>query len=367
MSPAIAPPLRRDAVRLLVLDGAAGTLRDHAFAELPQLLGDGDLLVLNDAATLPASLVGQGPGGDPLEVRLVAPSEHGDPTTARWLCVLFGAGDWHTRTEDRPPPPSLAVGDTIVLGQLSARVVALDPRSDRLVQIEFDRDGEALVHAIYREGRPVQYSHLQVDLDLWDVQTVYAARPWAVEMPSAGRPITLGMLEALRVRGVRVATLTHAAGLSATGDDALDAALPLPERYEIPPATIDAIATTRAVGGRVIAVGTTVVRALESSALANGGRPRAGAGEATLVLGPGFRPSVVDGILSGIHEPTESHYRLLAAFAPIDDLARASAFATLRGYRTHEFGDSCLVLGRSRTYAAQRIAREEGARYPERR
>src|SRR5690606_33170897 len=132
------------------------------------------------------------------------------------------------RTEDRPAPPLLRRGDALVFGELAATVVGSDPRSPRLLEIRFDREGDALVHAIYREGKPVQYSHLEVDLDLWDVQTVYAARAWAMEMPSAGRPITLAMLEALRDRGVRVAALTHAAGLSATGDAHLDAALPLP-------------------------------------------------------------------------------------------------------------------------------------------
>ncbi len=132
--------------------------------------------------------------------------------------------------------------------------------------------GDALWAALYREGRPVQYSYLAHDLPLWAVQTVYAARPWAFEMPSAGRPLSWEILLALRRKGVRWASLTHAAGLSSTGDPAIDAALPLAERYDIPAATVRAVADTRARGGRVIAVGTTVVRALEGAAV-EGRRP----------------------------------------------------------------------------------------------
>lgn len=339
MSPAIAPPARRDAVRLLVIDPSADSVSDHAFAELPALLRADDLLVLNDAATLPASLTGTDSAGHPLEIRLVAPID-----AHRWRVIVFGAGDWHQRTEDRPAPPPLRVSERLRFGDLQAEVVAHDPRSERLVELRFDREGPALASALYRHGRPVQYSHLHVDLDLWDVQTVYAARPWAMEMPSAGRPLTLKALAELRARGIAIATLTHAAGLSATGDPALDAVLPLPERYEIPTATVDAIDRARTCGGRIVAVGTTVVRAIESSALAHQGRVVAGGAEATLVLGPGYRPRVVDGIVSGMHEPTESHFRLLGAFAPHALLTRASAHAAERGYRTHEFGDTCLVL-----------------------
>src|SRR6185503_15959730 len=106
-------------------------------------------------------------------------------------------------------------------------------------------------------GRPVQYSYLEGPLELWHVQTLYAGRPWAAEQPSAGRPLTASVLRALEESGVRLAALTHAAGISSTGDAALDALLPLPERYEIPAATVAAIARARAGGGRVIAIGTT--------------------------------------------------------------------------------------------------------------
>jgi S-adenosylmethionine:tRNA ribosyltransferase-isomerase len=158
-------------------------------------------------------------------------------------------------------------------------------------------------------------------------------------MPSAGRPLTWGLLAALRARGVRLAALTHAAGLSASGDPTLDAALPLPERYDLPESTAQAVRDARAPGGRVVAVGTTVVRALEGAAR-NG--LRAGEGVAELRIGPGFEPRVVNAVLSGMHEAGESHYELLRALVPDELLRRAAEAAS--DYLAHEFGDSCLVL-----------------------
>jgi S-adenosylmethionine:tRNA ribosyltransferase-isomerase len=184
----------------------------------------------------------------------------------------------------------------------------------------------------------VQYSHLEAPLPLWAVQTRYGARPWAAELPSAGRPLSWELLLALRRRGVAVAAVTHACGLSATGDEAIDHALPLPERYDIPAATVDAVARAR----RVIAVGTSVVRALEGCTR-DRGQLTAGEGETDLVVGPQFRPRLVKGLLTGLHDPSASHFQLLQAFAPLPLLERAYAHAEQAGYLGHEFGDSCLI------------------------
>jgi S-adenosylmethionine:tRNA ribosyltransferase-isomerase len=165
-----------------------------------------------------------------------------------------------------------------------------------------------------------------------------------MEMPSAGRPLRWSLLLDLQKRGVQLATLTHAAGLSSTGDDDLDRALPLSEPYDIPAATVAAIDSARAIGKRVIAVGTTVVRALEACALANRGRLVAGPGEADLRIGTGFVPQIVDAMYTGIHEPDTSHFRLLQAFAPTTLLERAWSHAAHEGYSIHEFGDSSLIL-----------------------
>ena len=353
------PPAAREEradVRLLAVDTVHGRLVDRAVGDLPSLLFPGDLLVLNDAATLPASLPGRAPSGAAIEVRLAGPpARDGAPRTvgsqatgrafaggALWPAVLFGAGDWRTRTEDRPPPEVVKRGQLLRLGgELTAEVASVSPVSPRLVELRFDRDGAELLGALYRIGRPVQYAHQDHDLALWSVQTVYAGRPWAVEMPSAGRPLSWDLLAALRRRGVQLAWLTHAAGLSATGDPALDAALPLPERYEIPRATAVAVNRAALEERRIMAVGTTVVRALEGAARA--GQWAGGTGTTDLVLGPDSELRVVSGILTGIHSPAESHYRLLGAFAPAELLDAAWRHARARGYLPHEHGDLSLI------------------------
>jgi S-adenosylmethionine:tRNA ribosyltransferase-isomerase len=325
--------------------------------ELPTFLAPGDLLVVNDAATLPGSLRGEALAGSPLdgaakgtllardepiEARLIA-AGRGDTEDGGFRAVLFGAGDWRARTEDRPPPPPLAAGARLRFGALGAEITAVSPLSPRLVALRFQARGAELWRALYREGRPVQYSYLAHELPLWAVQTVYAARPWAFEMPSAGRPLSWEILLALRRRGVRWAALTHAAGLSATGDAALDRALPLGERFEIPPATVRAIGEVRAAGRRIVAVGTTVVRALEG-AVALWGELRPGPGETDLRLAPGDRLRLVDGLLTGVHVPGESHFELLGAFAPPALIEAAATQAAALGYRSHELGDSMLIL-----------------------
>ncbi|RKH19688.1 S-adenosylmethionine tRNA ribosyltransferase [Corallococcus praedator] len=328
-----------DAARLLHVEPRAGRLSDGIAAGLPDLLREGDLLVLNDAATLPGSLTGRTGAGAPIELRLLA---HEPDDT--WTAVLFGAGDWRRRTEDRLPPPELPVGAHLEVGGLKARVVEVLPPSPRLVRVAFDLSGAALWHALYQAGRPVQYSHTAGPLALWHVQTLYAARPWAAEMPSAGLPLTASVFSRLKARGVRWASLTHAAGLSSTGDAVLDAALPRPERSDIPARTVEWVEETRAQGGRVVAVGTTVVRALEGRATQHGGRLVAGEDVTDLLLGPGYVLRVVHGLLTGVHEPGSSHHALLQAFAPLPLLQRAAAHAEAAGYLGHEFGDTCLVL-----------------------
>ncbi|HUH02564.1 MAG TPA: S-adenosylmethionine:tRNA ribosyltransferase-isomerase [Kofleriaceae bacterium] len=338
MNPATRPPTRRDDVRLLVLEPASGTVLDRRFADLPSLLAPGDVLVVNDAATLPGSLPAVTERFEPIEIRLVAPPDD----RRRWQAVLFGAGDWRQRTEDRAAPPSLPPGAVVRFpGGLTATVAAVSPISPRLVGLELDGHADEWWAAIYAIGAPVQYAHLDDDLELWSVQTAYAGRPWAAEMPSAGRPLSWSLLAALRARGVTIARLTHAAGLSATGDPALDAALPLPERYDLPAETVAALSEAT---GRVIAVGTTVVRALEGC-FATHGRLLAGIGETSLRLGPHHVRRVVAGIISGMHAPAESHYQLLRAFAGEETLLDGFHRAVRLGYRAHEFGDETLILG----------------------
>lgn len=340
MTPAAWPRGAPQRDRLLLVDPRTGALADAHIQDLPERLTPGDLVVVNDAATLPASLSGRGPASQPLELRLAGEREDGG-----WDAVVFGDGDWRTRTEDRAAAPALAAGDVLAFGPgLSARVEAVDGDTRRLVSVRFDQGGPQFWTALYRVGQPIQYAYLRGTLSLWHVQTAFASRPWAAELPSAGRPLVGAVLAKLAARGIRVATLTHAAGLSSTGDPALDARLPLPERFDIPAATASAVEEAGAGARRVIAVGTTVVRALEGAAVQGHGRVRAGQGVTDLRIGAGHRLQVVDGVLTGVHQPGESHFELLAAFAPGHVLRRAVAHAEARGYLAHEFGDSLLIL-----------------------
>ena len=342
LAPAVWPAEEPAFARLLVVDPARGTVRDGLVSDLESLLRPFDLLVLNDAATLPASLAGWSARG-PVELRLAGP-----PTSDLWPAVLFGAGSWRERTEDRRPPPRLATGERLELeppgpeGGLSAEIVSVSAVSPRLVEVRFDRDGARLWRALFRIGRPVQYSYLRGPLPLWHVQTAFAGRPLAAEMPSAGRVLRVPLLRTLRRRGVALATVTHAAGLSSTGDPALDAALPLPELSLIPESAVAAVEGATARGGRIVAVGTTVVRAIEGAF--REGRLRAGRNRTELKIGPGVRPRVVSGLLTGLHEPGQSHFELLQAFAPRPLLDRALAHAREAGYLGHEFGDASLIL-----------------------
>jgi len=326
----------RHAVRLVLISRTGDAIAVRPFAALPGLLRAGDLVVVNDAATLPGSLRGVTSRGEPIELRLSGPVDG-----SRLSGVLFGAGDHRTRTEHRPLPPEIRVGDSLGFGPLVVEVV-LVTAGRRVELIARGHTGDHLWQLLYAQGAPVQYAHRRESLPLYEVQTAYAGRPWAAEMPSAGRPLTWEILLGLRRASIAIATLTHAAGLSSTGDDALDRALPWPERYEIPRTTAEAVATAKARGGRVIAVGTTVVRALESAS--QSGELVPGGGVATLRLDAGYNPRIVDGLVSGLHVPGESHFELLQSFARHEQLTRALEEAVREGLSSHELGDSCLVL-----------------------
>jgi len=337
---AVRPIQRPPDARLLAID-AHRHIRHVRRNRFVDLLHEGDLVIANDAATLPASLHGtHQPSGSAVEVRL-AGWQTSVEDVSRFTAVLFGAGDYHTRTEHRPPPPRVSPGDGLILGPLSATVVELLGHP-RLISIRFHGDADAIWAGLTRHGRPIQYAHIPEDLALWDVWTSVAAAPIAFEPPSAGFVLDWKSLADMRAHGVRFATITHAAGISSTGDDELDRRLPLAEPYEISSATAEAIAATKAQGGRVIAIGTTVVRALEHAALRDG-VVHAGRGVATQRLGEASHIRVVDAVLSGIHEPGSSHYDLLLAFVDAATLAQADADLMREGYRSHEFGDSVLI------------------------
>lgn len=333
--------------KLLVVDARRriGHAPRSAFVEF---LCAGDLVIANDAATLPASLQGvHAATGAPVEVRLAGRPSLRPEDVNRFSALVFGAGDFRTRTEDRPEPPPLSVGDRLALGPLCATVERLLGHT-RLVALRFDGSTDAVWAGLARHGRPIQYAHIKTPLALCDVWTRIAGPPVAFEPPSAGFALDWQMLAAMRERGAEFATLTHAAGISSTGDEELDRLLPFDEPYRISEATALALRRAKARGRRVVAVGTSVVRALEHAAT-GGGHVRAGEGIATQHIGPTSRLRVVDVILSGTHEPGTSHYELLRAFLDDATLLRTSAELDAGGYRTHEFGDSVLIE-RARTH-----------------
>lgn len=327
--------------KLLVVD-ELGQLQHAPRSALIHFLRPGDLVIANDAATLPASLTGiHLPTGEAIEVRL-AGRESLDPANLRKVtAIIFGAGDYHTRTEDRPLPPPFSPGDRLVLGPLAATVERLQDHP-RLASLRFDGSLDEIWAGLASHGRPIQYAHVQDLLALWDVWTPIAGLPVAFEPPSASFSLSWTMIAGMRARGIDFATITHAAGISSTGDPELDRRLPLNEPYRIPHATASAIYRARTSGGRIIAVGTTVVRALEHHA--DGlSTIDAGDGVANQRIGPRSRLQIVDAILTGTHEPGSSHYDLLGAFAEDSTLRHIAEELDSHGYRTHEFGDSVLM------------------------
>ncbi len=341
MKAATTPVQRPPHAKLLIVD-ADGQLHHDARAHLANYLHAGDLLVANDAATIPASLTGiHERSGSVVEIRLAGRRSLARDDVREFTAIVFGDGDHRTRTEDRPPPPPLHSGDVLVLGPLRATVLHLLGHA-RLVALRFSGTPDTIWAGLARHGKPIQYAHMEETLVMWDVWTSVAALPVAFEPPSAGFVLDWRLLMTLPGRDVGFATLTHAAGISSTGDTALDARLPFDEPYHLPQGTVEAIARTKAHGGRVIALGTTVTRALEHAGL-QGAVLQSGAGVATQLIGAHTTLRVVDAIISGTHEPGESHYELLRAFASDAVLQRACAALERNGYRSHEFGDSVLI------------------------
>ena len=332
------PPERRgtprDQVRLMVIDRKDFTVTHTRFDRLGDFLRENDLLVFNSSRTLPAALEGCAePGGPCLELRLA--ERLSDDT---WLALLVcKQGD--------PFACGLGEGMRILFGDdLQAVVVERDRRIPRLWRVRFSRAGTELIDTFYRVGRPIRYEYVSAPWDLDYYQTVYAREPGSAEMPSAGRAFTWRLLFELKRRGVRVAYLVLHTSLSSYMDDELDAAHPASEEeYFISDTTARLINETRAGRGRVVAVGTTVVRALESVADEDG-LIRPGHGYTRLRVTSGHVLTVVDGLLTGLHEPEASHLELLTAFLPADEIRDAYTDAVEHRYLWHEFGDLNLII-----------------------
>ncbi|HEY0322761.1 MAG TPA: S-adenosylmethionine:tRNA ribosyltransferase-isomerase [Pyrinomonadaceae bacterium] len=325
--------LSRDEVRLMVIDRGSFDVTHTRFNHLGEFLRAGDLLVFNSSRTLPAALEGcAAPEGPCIELRL---AEHLPDDS--WLALLLcQAGD--------PFSCGLRAGMQIVFNEgLAGTVEERDERIPRLWRIRFSKSGTELINLFYRLGRPIRYEYVSAPWDLDYYQTVYAREPGSAEMPSAGRAFTWRLLLDLRRRGVEAAYLVLHTGLSSYMDDELDAQHPASEEeYFISASAAEKIARTRAAGGRVIAVGTTVVRALESVADEEG-NVSAGHGYTRLHIAAGHKLKTVDGLLTGMHEPEASHLDLLTAFLPPEKIRDAYEEAVRLGYLWHEFGDLNLI------------------------
>jgi S-adenosylmethionine:tRNA ribosyltransferase-isomerase len=350
VTPASAAIQRPLDAKLLVID-ESGAFTHCARTDFPAFVRAGDLVVANDAATLPASLAGvHCRTGSVVEIRLAGRDSLLPGEVTCFTAVVFGAGDFRTPTEHRAKPPALRPGDALRIGALDARVVGMLGHP-RLIALRFENPVAEIWEGLARHGRPIQYAYVPQPLAIWDTWTRFAGLPAAFEAPSAGFILDWASIGLLRARGVEFVTLTHAAGISSTGDDLLDRLLPLDERYEIPSSTATAIEACKSAGRRVIAIGTTVVRALEDAARADG-TVSTGAGTATQRIGRLTPLRCVDAIVSGTHERGTSHFELLRAFQDDAVLHRMERETDTRGYRTHEFGDSVMVEGDRRSSAA---------------
>jgi S-adenosylmethionine:tRNA ribosyltransferase-isomerase len=346
---ASAPIQRGRHAKLLVVD-KNGRIIHAPRSSFADFLRCFDVVVANDAATLPASLTGfHEPTGEAVEVRLAGSSSLDGDDVTHFVAIVFGPGDFRTRTENRPLPPPLRRRDRLALGPLHA-IVERTLDHPRFVALRFEGSTASIWEGISQHGRPIQYAHVHTPLALWDVWTPIAGAPFAFEPPSAGFVLDWKTVGSIHQRGADFATITHAAGISSTGDEGLDRRLPFDEPYRISAATARVLRRAKSNGGRIVAIGTTVVRALEHSALIDG-TVRAGDGIATQRIGADTPLRVVDAILSGTHEPGTSHYELLRAFVDDATLRRAADELDARNYQTHEFGDSIFIGRRVRCAA----------------
>jgi S-adenosylmethionine:tRNA ribosyltransferase-isomerase len=312
-------------VALLVASRGSGRLVHACFTELGRFVRSGDLLVVNTSGTLPAALHAD-VEGQAAELHLSTPVERDD-----WVVEL--------RTLQRTPLRPPAMGTLIGLpGGASAELLAPYLGSSRLTVARLSL-GEPVEDYLRRHGHPIRYRHTEADLPIDAYQTVFAREPGSAEMPSAARPFTADLVTDLVAHGVLVAPITLHCGVSS-----LEAGeRPYPERYRVPPQTAQLVNNVRWQGGRVIAVGTTVVRALETVADADGVLT-GGSGLTQLVVTAERGIPAVDGLITGWHEPESSHLQLLEAAAGPELLTRSYAAAHAHGYRFHEFGDSHLIL-----------------------
>jgi S-adenosylmethionine:tRNA ribosyltransferase-isomerase len=318
----------RDCVRLLVSLRANGSIVHVRFRDLPRFLAPGDLVVVNTSATLPAAVPAKRTGGAELELRFSTPAS-GRDADGRWIVEL--------RRGDRPFG-AVEVGESLLLPDGATARILAPYAAPRLWLVQLDLP-QPLETYLVEHGQPIRYAYVPERWPLSVYQNVYAAEPGSAEMPSAGRPFTVELIARLVAGGVLVAPITLHTGVSSQERDEP----PYPERFVVPQHTASLANEVHDWGGRVIAVGTTVVRALETVSRPDGS-VAPGNGWTNLVVTRERGLRAIDGLLTGMHEPESSHLELLRAAAGEVLLERSYAAALEHGYRWHEFGDSHLIL-----------------------
>ena len=312
--------LARDEVRLLVSNRDTGEIAHARFYDLPDYLRRGDLVIVNDSATMPAALRARRENGDEIDLH---------------LSTMLPTGAWVVE----PRKVRATAGERIDLPGGAHALLIAPYRSSVRLWVASLRLPTTVHDYLTQHGRPIKYSYVDGDWPIEMYQTIYARFPGSAEMPSAGRAFSERVIEGLRERGVGWATLTlHTGVASLEGNE-----MPYEEWFHVPATTAEAVNGTRANGGRVIAVGTTVVRSLES-AVDRDGIVHPSRGWTGLVVTPQRGVRAVDALLTGFHEPKASHLWMLEAIAGADHLQAAYAAALDGRYLWHEFGDLHLIL-----------------------
>jgi len=327
--------LTRDAVRLLVSDVGADTIEHARFFDLPRWLSAGDLLVVNTSGTLNAALAATDQRGEPAELHLSTRLPGGF-----WSLEVRRPGDGASRPDYAPLAGTTyalpADGRATLLAPYPLHAAIDAPSRLWIAALQLP---SAAVPYLEQHGVPIRYGYVRRSWPSAMYQTVFATEPGSAEMPSAGRPFTPELVTRLVSRGVGIVPLVLHTGVASLESHEP----PYEEYYRVPRHTAERVNTTRRSGGRVIAVGTTVVRALET-VTGEDGTTVPGEGWTSLVV-TGERPlRSVQGLVSGFHEPRATHLSMLAALCGRAHLGRAYAEARRLGYLWHEFGDSHLIV-----------------------
>jgi S-adenosylmethionine:tRNA ribosyltransferase-isomerase len=319
----------RDSVRLMVIERDTHRIHHSRFSQFAEFLQPGDLLVFNNSRTIPACLRGRSSDyGVPVEIRLA--EQLPDNT---WYALLISRSDMKSQE-------TIQIDDRI-----QATVISPHRTIPRLWKIRFDVASGELLNALYQNGEPVRYEYVARPWELDYYQTIYGFHPGSAEMPSAGRAFTWRLLFSLKRKGIELASITLHAGLSSYMDHVLDSQHPISEEeFSIEEKAAVKINEAKSRGRRIIAVGTTVVRALESAAEATHGSIQPLHGYTSLRITADYKLQIVKGLLTGFHEPEASHLDLLTAFLTAAEIQSAYQNAIASGYLWHEFGDLNLIL-----------------------